>query len=611
MRERVFRPGAANKLASRPEAAGAIGIFARKNAPDSCACHSFGRPIFWPLGQFFTGQRERLTAIYVVALAATVSGACSGGGPAPATGRREAIATVRNQPAGFNRHALNDAATDVLNTLTQARLVRINKETQETEPWLAERWTADEPGRRYTITLRDGVSFSDGHPFSADDVVFSVQAAYGTYADGRHSVVGNVLRVADKPLEVTAKDPRTVVLTLPEPFAPGVRILDNLPILPKHKLAAAVQDGTFLKAWGLSTPPGDIVGLGPFVVKDYTAGQRIVFERNPHYWRKDSNGTQLPYLDRLTIEIVPDANAEQLRLEAGQIDMTAGEVPPEAYASVKRAADAGKVKLFDLGVALDGDSFWFNLRPGAFANDPRRGWLQRDELRKAISMAVDRQLFADTVYFGAGAPIDGPETPSNKKWFSPEVPKVTHDPAAAKTLLASIGASNARFTLITQKGRPRLERGAAVIRDELKKIGVTVDVVALDPNALIGRIIGSKDYEAAYFNPQKSDTDPGTNQDFWLSSGGSHFWNPAQPKPATEWEGRLDELTTKQIASADENERRRLYAEMLRIFAAHQPVIYFAAPKMFVAVASRVTLTPAIAQSPVLWSPDTVSVTPR
>jgi len=138
-----------------------------------------------------------------------------------------------------------------------------------------------------------------------------------------------------------------------------------------------------------------------------------------------------------------------------------------------------------------------------------------------------------------------------------------------------------------------------------------MDVVPLDPSALFDRILGTKDYEAVYFNPQKTDTDPGTNADFWLSSGGSHFWNPLQPKPATDWERRLDELTTKQVATADESERRRLYAEMLRIFAEHQPVIYFAAPKMYVAVSSRVTLTPAIAQSPVLWSPDTVSVGPR
>jgi peptide/nickel transport system substrate-binding protein len=600
----------AKNLASRGVPAKVTGTFARRIAPNGSARHDFSRPSFWPPSQFFTGQRRRLTSICTTAVICFIVSACGARSNTQTAQRQEAIASIRNQPTGFNRHVRNDAATDVLNSLTQSRLVRINKETQDTEPWLAESWTTDESGRRYTLKLRQGLMFSDGHPFSADDVVFSFQAAYATY-QGRHSVVGGVVQVGDKPLDVSKIDANTVSVTFPAPYAPGVRLLDNLPILPKHKLEAAVQDGSFLSVWGFSTPASEIVGLGPFIVKEYTAGQRIVFERNPHYWRKDAKGTQLPYLDRLTLEIIPDANAEQLRLEAGQIDMTASEVPPESYASVKRAADAGKVKLFDLGVALDGDSFWFNLRPGQFANDPRGAWLQRDEFRRAISMAVDRRLLADTVYFGAGEPVDGPETSSNKKWYSADLPKVPHDPEGAKKLLASIGVANARFTLITQKGRPRLERGAAVIRDELKKIGVTMDVVPLDPSALFDRILGSKDYEAVYFNPQKTDTDPGTNADFWLSSGGSHFWNPLQPKPATDWERRLDELTTKQVATADESERRRLYAEMLRIFAEHQPVIYFAAPKMYVAVSSRVTLTPAIAQSPVLWSPDTVSVGPR
>src|SRR4029077_10361629 len=110
----------------------------------------------------------------------------------------------------------------------------------------------------------------------------------------------------------------------------------------------------------------------------------------------------------------------------------------------------------------------------------RAAWLQRDELRRAISSAVDRKLFADTVFFGAGVPVYGPETPANKIWYWPGLPQTPHDPSAAKQLHAAIGVTDrkgsgmladaqnrpARFPLLTQKGRPSLERGAAVIRDE-------------------------------------------------------------------------------------------------------------------------------------------------
>ena len=129
----------------------------------------------------------------------------------------------------------------------------------------------------------------------------------------------------------------------PPPFGPGLRLLDNLPILPRHRLETAL-DGRHVspRPGAPSTPPSEIVGLGPFALERYDIGQRLVFKRNPYYWRKDASGYALPYLDRLTLEIVPDQNAELLRLDAGQIDFTQSEIRPEDYANLKRAADAGR-----------------------------------------------------------------------------------------------------------------------------------------------------------------------------------------------------------------------------------------------------------------------------
>jgi peptide/nickel transport system substrate-binding protein len=147
-----------------------------------------------------------------------------------------------------------------------------------------------------------------------------------------------------------------------------------------------------------------------------------------------------------------------------------------------------------------------------------------------------------------------------------------------------------------------------VIREELKKIGIVVDVVPLDANALITRIVTAK-YEAVYFNADVTDTDPAINPDFWFSFGDAHLWNMAQKTPATEWERRIDELMTRQIASGDDVERKRLFDEVQKIFAEHAPVIYFAAPKVLVGVASRVTnLAPAVSKPQLLWAADTVAV---
>jgi len=561
-------------------------------------------------------------------VAAIALGACGGSStpaavaPATAPARGgELVTALRTDPRSFNRLKAQDSTTDLLTILTQAKLVRINNTTQEVEPWLAESWTTSDDRRRVTLKLREHVAFSDGEPFTADDVLFTFEAVYDKRAD---TVLADSMQTAaGQRLTVTAPDAHTVEIAFATPFAPGVRLLDNLPILPRHKLGAALKDGSFARAWSVSTPPSDVVGLGPFVLTQYVPGQRLVFARNPHYWRKAADGTPLPYLDKLTVEIIPDQNAELLRLQAGQLDATVRPLGPEAYATLRRAGDTSRVKLLDLGLGLEADAFWINLKPGAFAGDPRAAWLQRDELRRAISMAVDRKAFADTVFLGAAEPVYGPFTPSNRKWYWEGTPKVPYDPAGAKAILATIGlvdrkgrgvledakGTPVRFTLLTQKGRAPLERGATVIRDDLKKIGITVDLAMLDGNTVISTVMGSQKYDAVYFNPLWSDTDPALTQDVWLSAGTSHFWNLEQKTPATPWERQIDELMAKQVASPDEAERKRLFDEVQRVFAEHVPIVYFAVPHVYAAISARVAnATPALGLYPILWAPDTLAV---
>ena len=558
----------------------------------------------------------------VVAVAVTAAGCSPASRRAPAAAGRggQLAVSVRIEPRTYNRFASRTETDLIVSMLTQATLFRVNHVTDEVEPWLAEKSARSADGLRYTLTLPSNVTFSDGQPFSAEDVIFSFEAAYDEKSNG---TLNDVMRVGGKKLQVERVDPRTVAITFPAPYATGLRILDNLPMVPRHKLERALKEGTITKAWGISTPPADIVGLGPFVPLEYLPGQHMTLVRNPHYWRKDGNGASLPYLDRVTLEVVPEQDAELLRLESGRVDMTTSEIRPEDYAPLKRAADGGRVKLMDLGVTLDPDSFWLNLKPGALGADPRAAWLQRDEFRDAISMAVDRQVFVDTVFLGAAVPVFGPVTPSNKKWYSPDVPHVPHDPARAKQLLASIGLIDrqgdgvlrdqrnqpVRFTLLTVKGRTALERGAAVIRDELKKIGITVDIALLEPPAVVQRLVSNSHYEALGFHVGTTDTDPASNADFWLSSGSTHVWNISEKAPATDWERRIDELMAKQMSTLDESERKRLFNDVQKIFSEHEPVLYFAASRVYAAASSRVTnVTPAVSRPQLLWSPDSIAV---
>ncbi len=142
-------------------------------------------------------------------------------------------------------------------------------------------------------------------------------------------------------MTVEAPDPGTVVIRFPEKFAPGLRLIDTMPILPKHKLGVGSRRRDLLGSVGTRRPRrGDLAGLGPFVLSDHVPGERLVFARNPHYWRIDAHGVQLPYLDKLTVLIIPDQNTEALRLQAGEIDlMSNADIRPEDYAAFRRISD--------------------------------------------------------------------------------------------------------------------------------------------------------------------------------------------------------------------------------------------------------------------------------
>ena len=187
-------------------------------------------------------------------------------------------ASIRSVPATFNRFAPNGnlAAVDAVTRLVHAPLVRVNRVTGDPEPWLAERWTTSPDGRTITLTLRDGIKFSDGVPFTSDDVVFTFKAMYDPSTS---SSLASGAAVQHKPLQISAPDPRTVVVTMAAPFAPGAALLDNVPIFPKHLLQPALDAHAFGTAWGTTTAPAAMAGLGPFVVSEYVPRERMTFTR--------------------------------------------------------------------------------------------------------------------------------------------------------------------------------------------------------------------------------------------------------------------------------------------------------------------------------------------
>ena len=528
-------------------------------------------------------------------------------------------ATYRSEPKSFNRLVSARAAEELVSRLTEGRLVRVNRLTEEIQPWLAREWTTSSDGLVCTLKLRQGVLFSDGAPFTSADVLFTFQALYDPVVA---SPLASALLIGGKPLAVRAVDDHTVVLTFPGPYGSGLSILDSLPILPRHKLEAAFKSGSFRDAWSMTTPPADIVGLGPFALQEYVPGQRLVFGRNTHYWRRDDRGAALPYLDRIELQIVPEQNAELLRLQSGDADLTTTEIRPEDIATLQPLVEQQRLQLVTAGVSATPDGLWFNLTSGA-ASVAGRSWLQRVELRRAVSLAIDRTAIVNTVFLGAAEPVWTSVTSSHGEWYLADLPRPARDVAQAKSLLASIGLTDrdgnglledatgkpARFSIVTQKGHTIRERTVTMIQAQLKQVGLTVDTIAVDPGALF-KSYTERSYDAMYFVAPADSTDPSRNQDFWLSSGSFHYWNAEQKTPATAWEKTVDDLMRQQSTTIDQAERRRLFAEAQRTMAAETPLICIAAPRVIVAMSARLRgATPTVLQPLVLWNADTLSVT--
>src|ERR1041385_1136448 len=194
----------------------------------------------------------------------------------------------RSEPKTLNPVTATDAISREVIGRCNADLISINRISQKTEPGLAQSWKTSPDGRVFTLKLRKGLHFSDGHPFDADDVMFS----FSLYLD---EAVGSpqrdLLIIDGKPLMVTKSDQYTVRFTLPRPYAAAERLFDGLAMLPKHLLEKPYREGKFDQTWDLNTPASEIAGLGPFRVKQYVAGQRIVLERNPYYWKVDASNS--------------------------------------------------------------------------------------------------------------------------------------------------------------------------------------------------------------------------------------------------------------------------------------------------------------------------------
>ncbi len=499
------------------------------------------------------------------------------------------VVAQRSEPKTLNPVTAMDLPSREVLGRIHADLIHINRVTQRTEPALAKSWTASPDGRQYTVKLRRGVKFSDGHPFDADDVVFS----FAVYLDERvHSPQRDLLVVGGKAVEVTKVDAYTVRFRFTQPYAAGDRLFDSVAMLPKHLLEGAYKQGKLTQAWTLATPPEQIAGLGPFRLKKYVPGQSITLERNPHYWKTNAQGRPLPYLDELTFLIVPTEDAQVLRFESGDTDVIS-RISASNFALLQQRNRS--FTLVDAGPSLEYNFLLLNLNDDTAGRLPeiarKQAWFRDVKFRQAVSAAIDRDSIVRLVYQGRGAPLLTHVTPGNKLWVKTALPRPVRDLNRARALLRSAGftwGSNGKlldskgaaveFTILAPSTNAPRSQMATIIQQDLTQLGMRVQVVPMDFRALLDRVTQSHDYEAAVLGLGSGDVDPTAEMNVWMSSGGTHLWNLGQKQPATPWEAEIDRLMQQQLTAVDYKQRKRLYDRVQQIVAEQLPVICLASP---------------------------------
>jgi peptide/nickel transport system substrate-binding protein len=532
------------------------------------------------------------------------------------------VIPLRSEPKTLNPVLAEDAPSrDVIRCLT-ADLIDINRETQKTEPALAKSWSVSRDGRQYTLQLRRGLRFSDGQPLDADDVVFSFQVYLDEKVD---SPQRDLLIVGGKPITVQKVDAYTIRFELAQPYAAAERLFDGFAILPRHLLEATYRSGGFSDAWGISMAPSQFAGLGPFRLKEYVPGQRIVLERNPFYWKQDRNGNRLPYLNEIVFLFVTSEDAQVIRFQAGDADILT-HFSADNFTVLKRQQTAKRYHLDDLGAGLEYNFFFFNLNDLSSKSLPdiakKQVWFQDVRFRQAVSAAIDRDSIVRLVYNGRATPLWSQVTPGNKLWIDASISHPPESIARARELLKAAGFSwksdgtlidgrgnPVEFSILTSSSNAQRVKIATLIQDDLSKLGMNVHVVSLEFHAMVGRLLTSHDYEAAVMGLVSGDADPTSEMNVWMSNGDTHLWHPNQTQPATPWEAEVDRLMQQQLITMDYTKRKRLYDRVQEIVASNLPVICLASPNILVGASDRVgNFRPAIMDPYTLWNIDQLYV---
>ena len=580
--------------------------------------------------------RRWVAILCALAIAIAISGCHPTLYQTKATEVPQVVFSILSDPKTFN-YALSQESPNIFG-LTYNGLVTENPITGQIEPELAKSWQISDDQKRIVFTLRQDLKWSDGQPLTTDDVIFTYNNIY--FNEEIPTDVRDVLRIGESRQLPTVRklDHLRVEFTIPEPFAPFLGST-TAPILPAHILRESVQqknaDGKpqFLSKWGVDTPPDQIIVNGPYQLESYATSQRVIFRRNPYYWRKDSQGNPQPYIQRVIWQIVESTDTAFLQFRSGGLDALG--VAPEYFSLLKREEKRGKFTIYNGGSSYGTTFISFNLNQGRRQGKPlvnpiKSRWFNTLEFRQAVAYALDRQRMINNIFRGLGQLQNSPISIQSPYYLSPEagLKVYNYNPEKSKELLKSAGfkynrqgelfdaeGNRVHFTLITNAGSKTREAMGAQIKQDLSQIGIQVDFTPLAWNTLTEKLSNTLDWECHLLG-FSGGNEPNDGANIWSPEGGLHSFNqqalPGQPplkgREVAPWEREIGQLYIQAARELEPTKRKAIYAKTQQITQENLPFIYLVNPYALSAVRDRIQNIQFSALGGAFWNIDELKI---
>lgn len=537
------------------------------------------------------------------------------------------VDSILSEPKTFN-YSQSKESPNVFSLIYEG-LTTENGLTGEIEPALAESWDISSDDLKIIFTLRSDLKWSDGEPLTADDVVFTYQDIYLNEAiptDTR-----DVLRVGKSQAlpRVRKLDQRRVEFAIPEPFAPFLRTAGGLSIMPAHALQELVKTPDsqgkpqFISAWGVDTNPNDIIVNGPYQLARYDTNQRVVFRRNPYYWRYQIPDQANGNIERIIWKIVESPDTALLQFRSGGLDTVS--VRPSTFSLLKQEEESGNFTIYEGGPDFGTTFLFFNLNRGRRNNKPlvdpvKSRWFNNVKFRQAVAYAIDRQRILNNNYQGLGLPQNSPISVQSPYYLSPEegLKVYNYDPEQAKQLLKAAGFTSnnkgqlldvegkrVRFTLLAGTGSTL----GAQIKQDLAKIGIQVDYTPVAFNTIVDKLDDSLDWDCTLLG-LTGGLEPNSGANVWSPEGGLHMFNqkpqppsePIQGFTVSEWEREIGDLYIAGAQELDETKRKAIYVKTQQLSQEYLPFIYLINPLALAAVRNDVEGLQYTALGGVTWN---------